>query len=40
MNEISQQSSFWVGVVSASHVKYGVVGGFAKALSRQVSTFT
>jgi len=30
MDEISQQSRFWIGVVSASHVKFGVLGGFAQ----------
>ncbi|MFX3632866.1 MAG: EVE domain-containing protein [Candidatus Pristimantibacillus sp.] len=30
MDKISQQSRFWIGVVSASHVKYGVLGGFAQ----------
>lgn len=30
MNEISQQSRFWIGVVSASHVKCGELGGFAQ----------
>jgi len=30
MDEISQQSRFWIGVVSASHVKFGVSGGFAQ----------
>lgn len=30
MDEISQQSRFWIGVVSASHVKYGELGGFAQ----------
>jgi hypothetical protein len=30
LNEISQQSRFWIGVVSASHVKRGELGGFAQ----------
>lgn len=30
MDEISQQSRFWIGVVSASHVKHGEMGGFAQ----------
>ena len=30
MDEISQQSRFWIGVVSASHVKCGELGGFAQ----------
>ncbi len=28
--QINEQSRFWIGVVSASHVKRGVVGGFAQ----------
>lgn len=30
MDEISEQSRFWIGVVSASHVKCGESGGFAQ----------
>ncbi|QTH46908.1 EVE domain-containing protein [Cohnella sp. LGH] len=30
MDEISQQSRFWIGVVSASHVKRGELEGFAQ----------
>ncbi|MBT2291341.1 EVE domain-containing protein [Paenibacillus albidus] len=30
LNEIDQQSRFWIGVVSASHVKSGELGGFAQ----------
>ncbi|CAG7654777.1 EVE domain-containing protein [Paenibacillus allorhizosphaerae] len=30
LNEISEQSRFWIGVVSASHVKRGELGGFAQ----------
>lgn len=30
MDEISEQSRFWIGVVSASHVKCGELGGFAQ----------
>ncbi|WP_375790256.1 EVE domain-containing protein [Paenibacillus agricola] len=30
MDEISPQSRFWIGVVSASHVKCGELGGFAQ----------
>ncbi|MEK8130718.1 EVE domain-containing protein [Paenibacillus filicis] len=30
LNDISQQSRFWIGVVSASHVKRGELGGFAQ----------
>ncbi|MDQ0059913.1 hypothetical protein J2T14_002085 [Paenibacillus harenae] len=29
-NVISQQSRYWIGVVSSSHVKRGVLGGFAQ----------
>ncbi len=27
---VHQQSRYWIGVVSASHVKHGVLGGFAQ----------
>ncbi|MGG1632991.1 EVE domain-containing protein [Paenibacillus sp. NRS-1760] len=30
MDEINEQSRFWIGVVSASHVKCGESGGFAQ----------
>ncbi|OKP82952.1 EVE domain-containing protein [Paenibacillus sp. P32E] len=30
MQRISEQSRCWIGVVSASHVKWGVLGGFAQ----------
>lgn len=30
MDEINQQSRFWIGVVSSSHVKCGELGGFAQ----------
>jgi len=30
IDEISLKSRFWVGVVSASHVKHGELGGFAQ----------
>ncbi|ULO07667.1 EVE domain-containing protein [Paenibacillus sp. 19GGS1-52] len=30
LDKISQQSRFWIGVVSASHVKRGELGGFAQ----------
>ncbi|MGN7762459.1 EVE domain-containing protein [Paenibacillus sp. 22594] len=30
MQRISEQSRCWIGVVSASHVKRGVLGGFAQ----------
>ncbi|MEC0168322.1 EVE domain-containing protein [Paenibacillus graminis] len=29
-NTISEHSRFWIGVVSASHVKRGMLGGFAQ----------
>ncbi|NQX61766.1 EVE domain-containing protein [Paenibacillus qinlingensis] len=30
LDDISEQSRFWIGVVSASHVKGGELGGFAQ----------